>query len=192
MEDISKIYIQSFILNDKRILPLTKNGMISSKSAYKTIFSLNIINSNRMVKRKRFWKNQVPQRILLFGWKCLHQVILVKKWLGPKTSSGSTMCPICDSEEETVEHTIFLCDHARVVWFGFNSGFLTYSTRSMDIAEWWGNLMKMNDSVRMEKDLNLPSIVLSIWWASWKARNNYIFKGVTINPIKVTSTIKNL
>ena len=62
----------------------------------------------------------------------------------------------------------------------------------MDIAEWWGNLMKMNDSVRMEKDLNLPSIVLSIWWASWKARNNYIFKGVTINPIKVTSTIKNL
>lgn len=59
----------------------------------------------------------------------------MKKWLGPKTNSGSITRPICDFEEETVEHALFLCNHARTVWFGNNLGFLTHSIRNMDIVE---------------------------------------------------------
>ena len=48
--------------------------------------------------------SKYPQRTLLFEWKCLRKAVLVKKWLGPKIISRSTMCPTCDSKEETMEH----------------------------------------------------------------------------------------
>ena len=52
--------------------------------------------------RVLFWKNHVPQRILSFASNCLLKDILVRKWIGLKTNSGSTMCPICECDEETV------------------------------------------------------------------------------------------
>lgn len=63
----------------------------------------------------------MPQRILLFGWKCL---ILFRKLLGTKTNLCSTFCPICESKEEIVE-ALILCDHVRAVWFGSNFGYLS-------------------------------------------------------------------
>lgn len=56
-----------------------------------------------------------------------------------------------------------LCNHARAVWFGSNLGFLTYSMRSMDIVKWWENLMKLNGTMRMQENPNLPSMALTIW-----------------------------
>lgn len=106
VKDITKIYIQSPILNDKRTRLFTKNGSIYAKFAYKTISSLDTMNCNGMVK---------SQRIFLFGWKCLRKAILMKKRLGPKINSGSITCLICDFVEETVEHALFLCNHARAV-----------------------------------------------------------------------------
>lgn len=66
--------------------------------------------------------------------------ILVRKWLGPKTNPGSIMCHICESEDETLS----LYNHARAVWFGSNLAFLVHSASSIDIVEWWGNLIKLN------------------------------------------------
>lgn len=53
-------------------------------------------------ERVLFWKNHVPQRILSFASNYLLKDILVRKWIGFKTDSGSTMCPICECDEETV------------------------------------------------------------------------------------------
>ena len=62
----------------------------------------------------------------------------------------------------------------------------------MGIVEWWGNLMKLNDTVWMKENPNLPSMALIIWLALWKAKNNLIFKGLTIDRRKIIGRIQNL
>lgn len=52
--------------------------------------------------------------------------------------------------------------------------------------------MEMNDLARMQENLNLPSMALSILWDLWEANNNFICKGVTINLIKVIGIIRIL
>lgn len=44
-----------------------------------------------------------------------------------------------------MEHALFLCDHARAIWFGSNLGFLSHSNRNMEIVEWWKSLKKLNN-----------------------------------------------
>lgn len=66
------------------------------------------------------------KRLFSFYWKCLGRDILVKKWLGHKTSLGSTS-PICECEEETMEYAIFLYGQAKTVWFGSILNFLVHS-----------------------------------------------------------------
>lgn len=50
----------------------------------------------------------------------------------------------------------------------------------------------MNDLVKVQENLDLPSMALSIWRVLWKARNNLIFKGVTISPINVSWSGKKI
>lgn len=104
VEDILKIYILCSDVNDKRVWPFTKDENLFTKSAYKILSQ----PTNNMIHWKRIWKSPLPQRILLFEWKCLHKGIIVRKWLGTKKCLCSTICPICEFEEETVEHALFL------------------------------------------------------------------------------------
>ena len=91
-----------------------------------------------------------------------------------------------------MEHALFLCNYARAVWFGCNLEFLAHSIRSMDIVEWWGNILNLNDMAWKQENPNLPSMVLIIWWALWKSRNNFIFKGIAIDPKKIIGFIQNM
>lgn len=44
----------------------------------------------------------------------------------------------------------------------------------------------------MQENPNLQFMALTTWWDLWKVRNNFIFKGVVINPRKFIGIIQNL
>ena len=56
VEDITKTYLPNTKLNDKRIWPFTKDGNISTKSAYKTFTLSNNTSNNGLFQWKSFWK----------------------------------------------------------------------------------------------------------------------------------------
>ena len=65
---------------------------------------------------------------------------------GPKSNPCATTFVICDSEEETMEMSFFFfCNHARLVWFGSNTGYLSHLDRNMGIVDWWTKLIKLKD-----------------------------------------------
>ena len=59
----------------------------------------------------------------------------------------------------------------------------------MDIVEWWEFFMKLNNENGGLEGPNLVSMVLTTWWAVWKARNSFIFNSIPICPI---STIRRV
>ena len=92
---------------------------LSTKFAYNLIRGENQV-VGAMIKWKALWKLPLPQRVLLFGWKCLNNAIQVRKLLHSKSISSNALCPICNKLEESIEHALFLCEHARASWFGSN------------------------------------------------------------------------
>ena len=44
----------------------------------------------------------------------------------------------------------------------------------------------------VRKNPNISLMTLTIWWALWKARNNFIFKGVSIEPQKLICRVQNM
>ena len=65
---------------------------------------------------------------------------------------------ICDFEEETVEHTLFFCDHARAVWFGSNIGYLSHFDKSVSIVEWLKKLMDLKNMVYIKRETILSRL----------------------------------
>ena len=88
---------------------------------------------------------------------------------------SSTSFPICGSKEESMEYTLFLCEHTKAIWFGSSLGFLSHVDRNIGIMEWWSKSIEIKDDCGLQKDVNQTSLAIVIWWAVWKARNNFIF-----------------
>lgn len=117
----------------------------------------------------------LPLWILIFGWKCLKRAILVEVSLNAKIANISESCPLCDKEDETIEHVLFLYNVFRASWFCFPLGKRLYYIENNDLVKWW---MK-NFDIPMSSGRNddeAKAFALALWRAIWMARNNLIFR----------------
>ncbi|XP_071712200.1 uncharacterized protein [Rutidosis leptorrhynchoides] len=75
--------------------------------------------------------NLLPQKLRIFVWRALKNRLPAKVELDKRgIHLESLLCPLCNSEYETVEHAIFSCHHAKMVWEG--------------ILKWWGFNLGLN------------------------------------------------
>ena len=115
VEAIVKIYISKSFTKDERIWPLSKNGQLITKSAYRLICSIDGANLvSILVNQKDLWRFRLPQRVLIFGRKCFRNIILVRTIVKSKISSLHDTSPICGKEEDSIGHALVHCDSSRV------------------------------------------------------------------------------
>jgi hypothetical protein len=85
-------------------------------------------------------------------------------------------CPLCDQEDETIQHLLTSCVVARQVWFSLFStlNLSTWAPRQQDnnFTEWW---RKVSRKINKEKRKGLNSLILGAW-SIWKHQNDRIFK----------------
>jgi hypothetical protein len=55
------------------------------------------------------WNLKVPNVVKMFLWRTFNNLLPTKVNLKKKVVVQSTSCPICESEEETVEHILWSC-----------------------------------------------------------------------------------
>ncbi|XP_071695352.1 uncharacterized protein [Rutidosis leptorrhynchoides] len=61
--------------------------------------------------------NLIPQKLGIFVWWALKNRLPTRVELEKRgVHIDSLLCPLCNKEIETVEHAIFECDHAKMVW----------------------------------------------------------------------------
>lgn len=51
---------------------------------------------------------KIPQKLKSFLWKCCWNILPARENLFKKRTVRSSLCPICNLEEEKVEHSLFL------------------------------------------------------------------------------------
>ncbi|XP_071712212.1 uncharacterized protein [Rutidosis leptorrhynchoides] len=100
------------------------------------------------------WNKLVPQKIGIFIWRVLRSRIPVRLELEKRgVELDSTMCPICDSIPETVNHAIVDYTHAKDIWEG--------------IFKWWGATLPRDATIAnsfLGSSINgLSSIYKEIW-----------------------------
>ncbi|KAI8546705.1 hypothetical protein RHMOL_Rhmol07G0140800 [Rhododendron molle] len=69
---------------------------------------------------KVLWKMKVPNKNKNFWWRVCRNILATKKNLFKRRCAQDNLCPICDCEVESIDHMLFMCPWANLVWFGCN------------------------------------------------------------------------
>ena len=102
----------------------------------------------------------------------------------------SPLCPICRCEEETTEHLFLLCPWVQSVWFGGN---LCYRVDGSVIPSWtsWLQTILSSSTSNFADQGWVHSNVAFTCWFIWKARCQFVFNQVCVNPSNVVFAISN-
>ncbi|XP_010445342.1 PREDICTED: uncharacterized protein LOC104727993 [Camelina sativa] len=117
-------------------------------------------------------------------WKCLSNSLSVAGNLAYRHLSRESTCIRCPENKESVNHLLFKCTYARLIWAlalvpGPADGEWTESLYTN--LYWVLNLAEENG--RLEKQ---AMIVPWILWRLWKNRNELVFKGRKFEAEEVT------
>ncbi|CAN6691397.1 unnamed protein product [Malus baccata var. baccata] len=189
--------IQETIIGDSRwkdrlVWAANWNGKYSVKSGYRwlQIRSIEVRDHQMPAVRsisktlwKCIWQLAVPPKIRHFLWVSLHLGLPTGKALFNIRLSSSPSCPLRLSADETVEHVFLRCPWVAAVWFG---GALNYKVDAAGIVSWtrWlQDVFSINWGSSADRQWFQAYVSFSCWFI-WKARCDFVFNQVPVNPSK--------
>ena len=112
----------------------------------------------------------------------LHLVSLTKSLLDSDCLARQGLdhperCPLCDQEEENIQHLLTSCVFTRSVWFSVLSlvrlqHLSAGTTKECTLMDWWRLALQ---HVRKHHHKGFNSLVVLVAWWIWKHRNGCIF-----------------
>ncbi|KAM2728910.1 hypothetical protein EV1_000356 [Malus domestica] len=179
--------------NDRLIWAANRNGKYSVNSGYRWLqvrpmdvreHRLPAVRSIPKSLWTCIWQLDVPPKIRHFLWVSLHLGLPTGKALYTRRLSPSPSCPLCRSADESVEHVFLRCPWVAAVWYG---GALNYKVDVAGIdswALWLQSVFSSNWGSSVDRQWFQAYVAFTCWFI-WKARCDYVFNQVSINPAKV-------
>lgn len=179
--------------------PHTTTGILTVKSVYHALKHQTTVQQNEPSTSlgisptlwKLIWNSKVPQKIKIFLWKLVHNILPVQENLFKKRISRSNICPICKKETESIEHTFLRCDWTRPVWFGLQMGYAlnqgVITNFNSWLSDWFEEICKLQDL----KEYSIVKMFCTLWMI-WKARNGFIFQNQNPNPLATVIQTSNI
>lgn len=137
---------------------------------------------------KVLWKMKVPNKIKKIWWRTCLDILATKGNLFKRKCAKENVCPICDSGEESINHMLFSCPSANLVWFGCNIKPLGDLGGNSTVAKWAADMIEKLGS---KDGMEFMGRVATITWNIWKGRNDYVFKRAMVNPQKTITSIRH-
>ncbi|KAJ0548809.1 putative reverse transcriptase zinc-binding domain-containing protein [Helianthus annuus] len=103
---------------------------------------------------------------------------------------GDSVCPLCNSEEETVEHVFNACFIAANVWNGISSWCKISNFFAFSIKDLFTFYKDVNGSEKKREAVH--GIILIGCWCLWRARNSVRFSSATVRIDSIISEIKSI
>lgn len=116
------------------------------------------------------WRSKVPNKVKIFGWLFFKDRLNTKANLLHKNIMENAICHRCSHPDEDKHHVIFSCDTSHEVWQRIG---LSAISATDDINLWVVPAIMEADSATW------PSVLLTLLWRLWDARNGTIFRGET-------------
>ena len=92
-----------------------RSGKYSASEGYKALLSLPHVAPNP-ARWNFIWNFPLMPKIDFFCWTAAHQSILTGDNLKIRGMEGPSRCPLCCSEEETMDHLLLNCPFSKEVW----------------------------------------------------------------------------
>lgn len=151
------------------------NGKYSTKLAYESFF----LGSTEFRPWRRIWKTWSPPKCRFFLWLVGHDRCWTSDRLARRGLPHSESCPLCDQEEETINHLLVGCVFARQFWFLVlqEAGLQVLAPQPEDssLDDWWEQAANQC-TPSLRKGLN--SFIVLGAWTLWNHRNRCVFDGV--------------
>ncbi|CAI9755784.1 unnamed protein product [Fraxinus pennsylvanica] len=160
-----------------------KKGTYSVKSGYKRLMEDSFLYSHTATDNywSKLWHLKVPAKVRNLIWRASLNVLPTIDQLRAKRVDVDSRCPVCHLHEESVLHTLVLCEFAQKVWeaAGVNSS----SPTATNFKEWLiGTLEHHNQE---------HELIVMIAWAIWTNRNEAAWKGKSYTVLMVVANAKN-
>jgi hypothetical protein len=171
-------------------------GIFSVKSCYNFLlvkYQPAVLDSEMLEVLKSLWKNDLPSKVLVFGWRLLLQRLPTRRALhhrGILHNQQALSCVFCSHHLEDCEHLFFDCSFIKGVW---NLVFQWIGRSSSTGAGVMGihhfssfGILFRNPKCGRSKHL----IWLTTTWCVWKLRNQVVFNGVVPSLSSLMEDIK--
>ncbi|KAG7593529.1 Ribonuclease H-like superfamily [Arabidopsis thaliana x Arabidopsis arenosa] len=172
------------------------DGQYTVKSAYWVLMEVvkrknqpqEVIQPNLNPIFQQIWKADSSPKVQHFLWRCVSNCISVAGNLHYRHLAKDGSCVRCPSQVETVNHLLFKCSFARLVW--------AISPIPAPQGTDWSDSIYQNMYCILNITQTHPhlgdegSIGPWILWRLWKSRNDYIFKGKEYNALQVIKKAK--
>ncbi|XP_042969115.1 uncharacterized protein LOC122301804 [Carya illinoinensis] len=154
----------------------SSNGLFSVRSAYHLEHARVIAEkgeSSNVVENefgwKSIWKLKVQGVVKHFLWKACHDLLPTRMNLVKRKIIDSSLCPICEREEESTVHALWSCPSASYVWAENDSPVKKWACSVVNFMELW---KKLNYCLEEEK----VGLVACTLRRIWLRRNAVIFE----------------
>ncbi|CAJ2661771.1 unnamed protein product [Trifolium pratense] len=166
---------------DRRRWNSESSGMFSIKSVHLFLQSrleLFITEPGLLDALHKLWKNDIPSKVGVFGWRLLLDKLPTRAALASKgilSNYHDLPCVFCFQAVEDINHLFFSCykvlDVWRQVysWMGFDPNCLVVG---------WKHFLTFGSLVKSKKGMKVKHLVwLATTWCLWRMRNNILFRG---------------
>jgi hypothetical protein len=102
----------------------------SVKSAYMELLNRSVmanLDDNMVSSLELMWKNNVPSKISIFGWRLLLKKLPTRETLFDKgiiTNNSEKCCVLCFNHEESIHHVFIHCNISITVWRNSSHGWV--------------------------------------------------------------------
>lgn len=159
-------------------------GAFSTKQAYETISNTHI---TRIGPWRLIWGMKVPQKIRLFLWRCAHGILPTAGFLKDRGFQLNTECTRCKASLEDLTHLFWECPVAQRSWLFFTD----WMEIQISVQQTFNlDLMLQQFKLKSRHAGGLVCLA-SLLWSLWLARNECVFKNVSINQLNLHFIIKH-
>jgi hypothetical protein len=157
------------------------SGQHSAKSAYGNLF----LGATLFQPYERIWKTWAPPKCKLFIWLAAHKRCWTLNRLARRGLPHPEHCPLCDQEDETLDHLLVSCVFTRKFWYMVlrQVGLHSLAPQPIDLIfdEWWEKA-SMATSGLTKGGLN--SLIILGAWTIWNHKNKCVFEGASPNMVE--------
>lgn len=178
-------------IKDNYTWDYTNTGLYSVKSGYWVI--THVLSQRKQPQEitqpslnpifQKIWQTPTSPKVQHFLWRCLSNCLSVAGNLAYRHLTKEAACHRCPASTETVNHLLFQCTFARLLWAispvpAPPNG--EWSDSLYSNLFWVLNLEKERPQMRQA-----ATLVPWLLWRLWKNRNELVFQGTEYNAEEV-------
>lgn len=177
---------------DQALWMPSKDGKFSVKSTYNHLVHsrpvVPIQNADSHVW-KSLWGCKATHRTKTFVWKYIRDIVPTRIRLSRHIQHIERGCGFCSDQEETLEHLLFECQHAKQVWGKFNIDIEVERLQYSSVQQWVISWFKNNVTGATALSYRDLYVRMNVSWIIWKDRCDAIHQGKTPNTF---STVRRV